>query len=245
MGLDALLIEPGTQRQGNELGAVVAADESWRPIFGKDLRQHLDHLDRTKRARHPDGQALTGELIHDRQTAQLAAVHRGILEKIIGKHMPRVGGLQRDRLGGRSASPMPAAGWHLQLSRLPEPLHTLVVDGQTLLAQRAIGAPITGTLFLLGKVAQQHYNLLIVIRPLGIRCARAADLGERATAALGQAGGHQLVDHVTTFRGAQTFFPSTALSASTSRSRSASSFLRRVFSSARRLSSLASLTVMP
>src|SRR5258707_12275654 len=175
MGLDALLIEPGTQRQSNELGAVVAADESWRAIFGKDLRQHLDYIGRAKRARYPDGQALTGEFIHDRQTAQLAAIQRGILEEIIGKHMARVGGLQRDSLCGRSAPTMPATRWHLELGQLPEPLHAFVVDRQALLAQRTLGAPVAGALFLLSKGAQLGQDGFVIVGTLNIPTARTAD----------------------------------------------------------------------
>jgi len=87
--LGAGAVDPALHSRGNKLWPVVRADVSRRTARDEQVGQHVDHVGRTQLAANPDQQALTGELVHNIQHTELAAVSGAVLDEVIGPHMVR------------------------------------------------------------------------------------------------------------------------------------------------------------
>ena len=96
----------------------------------KQVGEGIDHVGRFQLAGDPDGQALVGELIHDIESAELAAIVGPLLDEVVGPDMIPAFGPKPD--AGAVAEPQPPAfrlpGRHLQPLLAPDPLDALVVD---------------------------------------------------------------------------------------------------------------------
>ena len=55
----------------------------------EQVGQDIDHVDRLQLAADPDGQALMGELVHDVEGAELAAIVGPLLDEVIGPDVIR------------------------------------------------------------------------------------------------------------------------------------------------------------
>jgi len=56
---------------------------TWHTAQDEKVGQHVDHIDRVKLARDPDGQVLPGELVDDVERAVFAAVMGAILDEVV------------------------------------------------------------------------------------------------------------------------------------------------------------------
>jgi adenylate cyclase len=72
------------RRFGNAFRAIVGTDMPGHAAQDEQVREHIDDVDRLQSTRHPDGQALMGELVDDVEQAELASIVSTVLDKIIG-----------------------------------------------------------------------------------------------------------------------------------------------------------------
>lgn len=84
----------------------------------KQVREHVDDVGRVELARNPDGQALPGELVDDIERAELAAIVRAVLDKVVRPDVIAVLRAQADA----GAVPEPEASLFRLLGRYLEPL---------------------------------------------------------------------------------------------------------------------------
>src|SRR5262249_61953062 len=73
-----------THSRGNAFRAIVGTDMPGHAAQDEQVREHIDDVDRLPSTRHPDGQALMGELVDDVEPAELASIVSTVLDKIVG-----------------------------------------------------------------------------------------------------------------------------------------------------------------
>jgi hypothetical protein len=85
------------------------------PAQDKQVRQHVDDIDRLQPSGDPNGQALVGELVDDGEPPDLASVMGALLEKIVGPDLvgalgaqPDARSVSRARLGCRTGTLSPS-----------------------------------------------------------------------------------------------------------------------------------------
>ena len=88
--------DPFLHGYGEELRAVVGTNVGGNAPQDEQVRQHVDDIDRSEPARHPDGQALVGELVDDVEQAKFAPVMGALLEEVIRPDVVRALGPQPD-----------------------------------------------------------------------------------------------------------------------------------------------------
>jgi len=115
---------------GDELGAVVGTDVLGNAAPDEQIRQRVDDVDRLQSSRHPNGQALVGELVDDVEHADFASIMGAVLDKVVG---PDVVAPLRPEPDARSviqpqASAFRLPGGDLQPLTSPDPLNPLVID---------------------------------------------------------------------------------------------------------------------
>ena len=87
--------QPRLDGPGDELGAVVGAEEGGRAVVGEDGLEHGEHVDVLEAAPYLEGEAAPVVLVGEYEVAQFAPVPRGVLDEVIGPHVVGVGGLKR------------------------------------------------------------------------------------------------------------------------------------------------------
>src|SRR5262249_36879264 len=152
----------------------------------EQVREHIDDVDRLQSTRHPDGQALTGELVDDVEPAELASIVSTVLDKIVG---PDVVWPLRSAPDARSVTQPQAAalglsGGDFQPLASPDPLNPLVIDQPAGAARQrgdlaiAIAAIPPGQL---DDVGGQPGFIVSALRDLALRRAMLAERGTGAT----------------------------------------------------------------
>src|SRR5262249_44210862 len=120
--------DPFLRRLGEELRAERMC--SGMPAQDEQIRQYVDDVDRFEPAGHPNGQALTGELVDDVEQAKFASAMSALLEEVVGPDVVGALGPQPD--AGSVTQPQPGAlglpGGDLQPLASPDALDPLVVD---------------------------------------------------------------------------------------------------------------------
>src|SRR3954449_10574472 len=76
--------DPSLDRLGDELRAIVRTNVTGHAAQAEQVGQHVDHIRRLElTGGHPDGQALTRELVDDVEHPELASVMRARLDEVI------------------------------------------------------------------------------------------------------------------------------------------------------------------
>src|SRR5262249_35560634 len=88
--------DPFLRRLGEELRAVVGTNVLGNAAQDEQIRQYVDDVDRFEPAGHPNGQALTGELVDDVEQAKFASVMSALLEEVVGPDVVGALGPQPD-----------------------------------------------------------------------------------------------------------------------------------------------------
>ena len=120
-GLRANGFDPVLHNQGDELRTVVGTNMARHTAEDEEIGEHVDRL---QLAGNPDGEALAGELIHDVDGPELAAVMRTILDEVVGPHVIAVLGPEPDARAvvEPRAATLRLLGRHLQPLAPPDPL---------------------------------------------------------------------------------------------------------------------------
>jgi hypothetical protein len=124
---------------GNELGAVIAADERRSWVEAGELLQHSHHVLGLADSPHADRQAQTAVLVDHVQEFQPPAIGGGVELEVHRPHLVRVCGLvtPHGAVGGTSPLLLSGSG-PLQALLPPEPMHPLVVHRPALAPQHAV-----------------------------------------------------------------------------------------------------------
>ncbi len=154
----------------------------------KQVREHVDDVDRFEPAGYADGQALMRELVDDVEHADLAPVVGAVLDEVVGPDVIAVLGPEPDT--GAVVQPEAPALWlpgrHFQPLASPDPLDPLVVDEPAGPAQQLGDLAIAITAILPGQIDDVGRQPLLIITALRDLALRRAMLAERRTgAALG------------------------------------------------------------
>ncbi len=120
-GFDLRRVQPAQNGARHKLGAVVGAQVPRGAVDAHELGEHLDHPAGTNAAGHVDGQALSGELIDDRQAFQRLAIRARIEDEVVRPHVVGGRGRERTRPTRRHAAARASAG-HLEAGLPPEPV---------------------------------------------------------------------------------------------------------------------------
>jgi hypothetical protein len=179
----------------------------WNAPQDEQVGQHVDDIDRFEPARHPDGQALVGELVDDVEQANFAPVMGALLEEVVGPDVVGALGPQPDARSVRQ--PQPAAlglsGGDLQPLASPDPLDPFVIDQPAGPAQQlgdlaiAIPAVLPGQL---DNLVRQPGFVVTAPRHLALRRAMLAE--RRAGTTLGnRQRNSNMLDAGAATRGAQ------------------------------------------
>ena len=168
--------------------------------------QPLPSGERTK-ARHPDRQALVGELVDDVEHADLAPVMGSVLDEVVGPDMIAVLGAKPN--AGAVAQPEPTVlglpGRDLQPLAPPDPLDPLIVDQPAGPAQQFGDLAIAVAAILpdqLDDVGGQPCLVVSTLRDLALRRAMLTEC--RASTALGnRQRSSNMLDAGAAARGAQ------------------------------------------
>src|SRR5215475_4197919 len=168
--------DPFLHGLGNELGAIIGTNVPGYAAQDKQIREHVDDIDRLEPARYPDSQAFMGELVDDVEQAELAPVMGALLDKIV---RPDMVGAFRPQPDARSVSQPQAAalgllGRDLQPLASPDPLDPLVVDQPAGPAQKLGDLAIAVAAILLGQrddVGGQSPFVVTAPRDLALRRA--------------------------------------------------------------------------
>ena len=124
--LHITLCQPGLHCRRYKLCAIVAAQVHRRAVLGQERREHIDHAIRRRCQRHIQRQSLARERIDDGQDPQRRTICQGILHKITGPDMTRIGCLQACWTRSSHAFPQHAA--HLEPMASPQSTHALLID---------------------------------------------------------------------------------------------------------------------
>jgi hypothetical protein len=112
---------------------------SWQAAPDKQVREHVDDVGGLELARHPDREALVGELVNDVEHAKFPAIVGAVLDKVVGPHVIGVLGAQPQARSIAQPQPPPLGlpGRHFEPLAAPDPLHPLVVDQPPRTAQQS------------------------------------------------------------------------------------------------------------
>src|SRR5262249_13192105 len=108
-GVDTLPDDPGQERLGHKLRAVVAAQERRCAALAHQAREHLDHPRRADAAGDIDPHPLLRELVSHRQALEPLAIGATVEHKVVGPPLVRPGWRLRTRPCGRNPPPRPLA----------------------------------------------------------------------------------------------------------------------------------------
>jgi len=95
-GLCADRGDPLPHRRGEELRPIIGPNVLGHAAQDEQIREEIDDVDRFEPTRHPNGQALMGELVDNIEQADFAPVMGTLLEKIVGPDMVGAIGPQPD-----------------------------------------------------------------------------------------------------------------------------------------------------
>jgi len=125
-GIDSYLPKPPTEGVGNELGTIVAADMPRDAAHRDELRERVDHVLTGDATIDFQGQALAGVLIDDRQSLQLPAAHRPVVDEVPAPDVVRpLGSTPVAAVCDRPySSPFPLLSRHFQSLSLPQSKHS-------------------------------------------------------------------------------------------------------------------------
>jgi hypothetical protein len=133
-------LAPALEGVGNELGAVIAADERRRRVDAGELLQHRHHILGLAAPAHPDRQAETAVLVDHIQELESAAISGGVELEIHGPHLVGMLSPVTPDRAVRGPCPLSLQGsGPLQTLLAPESLHPLVIHGPALSPQQAVG----------------------------------------------------------------------------------------------------------
>ena len=180
--------DPVLHGPGHELGPVVGPDMAWNAAQDKQVREHVDDVDRSEPAGYADGQALVGKLVDDVEHADLAPVVGAVLDEVVGPDVIAVLGPEPDAgaVVQPKAAPLRLPCRHLQPLASPDPLDPFVVDEPASPAQQlgdlaiAIPAILPGQL---DDVGRQPLFIITAVRDLALRRTMLTE--RRTGAALG------------------------------------------------------------
>ena len=163
--------QPGADRVGRELRAVIGAQIGGRPALDEELGEAGQHVIRPQAAGDDDGEALAGVLVHDAEQPQRPPVVGPILDEVVRPDVVGAGG--PPPRGCAVRQPQPPAPWrlrgHAQPLAAPAPLDPFVVHAPALGAQQGGDA----TVAIAPEALRQgddprHQGRLIRGRPRGI-----------------------------------------------------------------------------
>jgi hypothetical protein len=140
-GTDVLNGEPDAHITGNELRAIVTADESWSTTLPDHLVQDVFHVLGRERLCHSQGQGLPGELIGEAQDLQRLSSQGLIEDKVVCPDVIGELGLHRDR---RSGADFPAGlRFDSQGFLTPDSPDLLPVEMVAVLDEQGVNEPVT------------------------------------------------------------------------------------------------------
>jgi len=88
--LHADLGEPDLHGGGNEPGAVVRPDMSWRRSCDEQIGKRCEHVFMLELARHNERQSFPAGLVDDGQDPELVTIMRPAFDEVISPYMPRI-----------------------------------------------------------------------------------------------------------------------------------------------------------
>src|SRR5690625_1692254 len=137
---DALLGGPFQHRFTDLFGPIATAKIGWCAVQADQTAQDLNDATGTNAARHINGQALPGVLIHHGQTLQGLPVGTGVKDEVIAPHAISPDGQTRPWLCARHPTPL-AFGRHLTCCLTPQACATLLANLDALATQKNTNAP--------------------------------------------------------------------------------------------------------
>lgn len=237
---DARVRDPLQDGVADELRPVVRPHEQRRAVQAHQPRQHFDHAPGTNGSGHVDGQTFTGVFVHDGQALDLLTAGRGVEDEVVGPdHVGLEGCVDaRTYRGDALARALPG---HQQARLAPQPMRARPTELEALATQEDADATVAVARVLRRELPHRSEHWRILGRQAQL-VARGGPRHSDQPAGAAQTQPpctHEVQLHASCQR-AHHFFALISLRISTSRSRSASSFFRRLFSSSRALSRLTS-----
>ena len=92
---------------GNELRAIVGADEGQRPAQDEHIRRYVDDVDRVQLPLYPNHQRLPGIFVDHVQCSERTAVMRPVMDKVVRPDVIRI--LQSETDAGAVVEPKTAS----------------------------------------------------------------------------------------------------------------------------------------
>ena len=118
---------------------------------------------------HMDGQALSAELIDDREHSERLAVVGAVLDEVVGPDMVPVRRAQSDAgpIIEPQTAPLGLFSWHFQPLTPPDALHAVQAHIPTVLFQQPVDAPVAVPAVLAGQVNNGRGESVFVRTALG------------------------------------------------------------------------------
>lgn len=231
------LLKEVTDLLGDELGAVVGADEGWcSPLFD-DVVEGDDDIGSFDGCLDLDGEAFSAELIDDGQQLERRAFLGALMDEVV---CPDVVGVLGPLLvaGVFAVADVAPSSWflgHLESGLAPEPVDALDVDVPAIGLEHGVDAPVAEARMLLGQLVDSSDQRLVLVRQTGLVSLRGAILANQlARPALGNLEGGLQVLYCSPFpRRAQKFPLRSSFNIALSSIWSASSRFSRSFSCSR------------
>ena len=127
--VDVIALSPEMQRLAGELGAVVGSDGVGKAVGLGERIEHGSHRRTADGGIHVQGQALTGEVVHERQAAKAASAGKLVVNEVHAPALVGGGGLRQGHPcdGGELSTAFAAQGKPFLAVK---PFGALVIDDE-------------------------------------------------------------------------------------------------------------------